>query len=335
MADAAFVFVNDTSYLLGCLPLRPETTVIQLWHACGAFKKFGYSIAEKKYGASRRELERYPLYNNFSYVTVSSPEVVWAYAEAFHMEERQERILPVGIPRTDCFYDKERIRLARKKLETVFPQAAGRSRDEVTAADTGRGSGKKIVLYAPTFRGNSAHAVSPELPDFTKLHKILGDDFLFLVKHHPFVKQRAALPEKLSGFVRDVTDQMEIDELLMVSDVCMTDYSSLVFEFALFERPLLFYAPDLDEYNDWRGFYYPYEEITPGPVVRRTEEIADYLLHLSGRFDRQQVSAFRSRFMEGCDGHASDRVVALVRKIAGNRRAGADRLSRERGKEPD
>ena len=110
----------------------------------------------------------------------------------------------------------------------------------------------------------------------------------------------------------DLTDEMAVDELMMVSDVCISDYSSLVFEFSLLERPILFYAPDLEDYNDWRGFYYSYEEMTPGPVFGNTREMGDYLLHLEERFDAEQIRAFRRRFMSSCDGHATRKLLGAL-----------------------
>ena len=300
LADARFVFVNDSSYMLGCLPLRKKTTVIQLWHACGAFKRFGYSLTGKIFGSQKRELDRYPMYRNFSYVTVSSPEVRWAYADAFHLPP--ERILSTGVARTDIFYDKDRIRAAQKKLENLLPEcfADGRTR--------------RIVLYAPTFRGRVADATSPDILDFHLLKQLLGEEYLFLCKHHPFVKNPPQPPAELSDFARDVTQLMEIDELLMISDVCISDYSSLIFEYSLFSRPMIFLAYDLEEYGDWRGFYYSYEEMTPGPVVRTTEETAACLKQLETGFNPEQVNAFRDKYMQSCDGHATERILGLLRK---------------------
>ena len=296
LADAHYIFVNDSSYLLGCLPLRKETRVIQLWHACGAFKMFGYSLAGKKFGSEKRELDRYPMYRNFSYVTVSSPEVVWAYAQAFQLPEK--RILPIGIPRTDVFFDPERRKAAKEKLQNCLSAGIGE---------------RRIVLYAPTFRGDVAHASSPDALDFAELHSLLGDKYLFLIKHHPFVKRPPKIPEKLSAFAVDVTSQMTIEELLMISDVCISDYSSLIFEYSLYERPMIFFAHDIREYGDWRGFYYPYEEMTPGPVVRTTREAAEELKKLEDGFDSGRVKAFREKFMSSCDGHATERVLRLLR----------------------
>ena len=299
IANAQAVFLSESSGLISCLPIRKETTVVQLWHACGAFKKFGLSLSDKRYGASAQELARFPMHRNFDYVTVSSPEVAWAYAEAFGMEDRKERIVPTGIARTDLYFREERIRRAIKKLHRNAPRLFD-------------GPDRKIVLYAPTFRGEQRTASTPQELDFGKLKEALGDRYVFVCKHHPFVKERPAIPNELASFVCDVSDTMQIEDLLLAADVCISDYSSLIFEYSLLERPMLFFAYDLDDYDDWRGFYYPYEEMTPGPVLKTTGEIADALLHLEERFDAQEVRAFRRKYMSACDGHASARIADLV-----------------------
>ena len=82
---------------------------------------------------------------------------------------------------------------------------------------------------------------------------------------------------------------------------------------------MLFLAHDLEDYGDWRGFYYPFEEMTPGPVVTNTQETADFLLHLHERFDRDQVIRFREKYMGACDGHATERTVALLEPAGSGR----------------
>lgn len=296
IADAKYVFINDSSSLISCIPLRKETKIIQTWHACGAFKKFGFSTAEKKFGGTREQLLKYPLHKNFSIVTVSSPEVVWAYAEAFNMNDRKQDILPTGISRTDVFYDQDAIRAAYEKIHKLMPSSRK----------------KKVILYAPTYRGRVAKAYSPEKMDLQLMHQELGEEYVIVFKHHPFVKKRPQVPEELKEFAVDMTDDMAIEELLMVSDICISDYSSLVFEFSLFERPMIFFAYDLDEYFDWRGFYYPYEEMAPGPICKETKEMIDYIKHLDTKFDKQQVIAFKEKFMSACDGHATERILELL-----------------------
>ena len=297
MATAKYVFLSDASEAVSCVDLRPETVVTQVWHACGAFKKFGMSTADLIFGFNEKQQKRHPMYRNLSYVTVSSPEIIWAYAEAMDLKGKEEIIRPVGTSRTDVFFRKETIDNAFSHLYEKFPAAKG----------------KKIILYAPTFRGRVARAATPDCFDFEAFFQAFGNDYVVITKHHPLVKELPAIPEKLKGsFVYDATKTMTIEDMLCVSDICISDYSSLVFEYSLFERPMLFFAYDLEEYFDWRGFYYPYEELTPGPVCKTNEEMIDYIRHLEERFDRQRVIDFKNKFMSACDGHATERILEMV-----------------------
>lgn len=298
MSDAGTVFLCDASRLVSCIRPRKETVIAQLWHGCGAFKKFGMSTAELIFGGSRKEYERYPYYGNLDYVTVSSAEVVWAYEEAMNLKGSRTKIIPTGISRTDIFFQEEFRQKAEKRVLEV----------------TGNLQGKKILLYAPTFRGNVSHAKAPDALDIIKMKETLEEQYVLLIKHHPVVQERPVIPDEAKEFAIDVTERLGIDELICVSDMCISDYSSLIFEYSLFQRPMIFYAYDLEEYGDWRGFYYDYDELTPGPVVRTTEEIIEYILHVEKRFDDKAVKAFRDKFMSACDGRATERIMELVVK---------------------
>jgi len=123
------------------------------------------------------------------------------------------------------------------------------------------------------------------------------------------VKIRPEISKEHKGrFAEDVSDIFDIDELLCVSDLCISDYSSLVFEYSLFQRPILFFAYDLEDYIDWRGFYYDYEELTPGPVVRTTEEIITCIQNQEECFEFEKIRAFKQKFMSACDGKATARI---------------------------
>lgn len=295
-ATASVVFINEGSNVLGCLPMRRETKVIQTWHACGAFKKFGYGTAELSFGGSRRELDTFPVYRNNTFVTVSSPEITWAYAESMGLNK--DCIVPVGVSRTDVFFDPGNSRRARAKLTELIPKAQS----------------SKILLYAPTFRGGQADAAAPDRLDIPLLRQALeqsGEDWILLIKHHPLVKMRPQIPDSCRDFAFDLSDKMPIDALMTASDVCVTDYSSLVFEYSLLSRPMLFFAYDIDSYIDERGFYYPFDQLIPGPVVSTTEELAA-ALSSPELYDMTRIDEFRRRFMSSCDGHATDRILGLA-----------------------
>lgn len=296
ISDAHYIFLNDVCNITSCIPLRKESKIFQLWHACGAFKKFGMSTSDLIFGDSRKNQEKFPYYRNQTYVTVSSPEISWAYEEAMDLKGTDTQIVATGISRTDVFYDKDFIKKAKETVYSVCPQTRG----------------KKIILYAPTFRGRVVKAEGPDQLNIQAMMDSLGDEYILLIKHHPFVKKRPDIPDECKDFALDISEKLEIDQLLCSSDICISDYSSLVFEYSLFERPMIFFAYDLDDYFDWRGFYYDYGELTPGPVVAEIEAIIDYIKNLDTRFDKAKVHAFREKFMSACDGHATDRIMDLV-----------------------
>lgn len=291
VATAGYVFLSEANNAFSRFEKRPETKVIQLWHGCGAFKKFGFSTAGLRFGSSCRQQEKYPLYHNLDLVTVSSPEVIWAYREAMGVDEGIIRA--TGISRTDVFFDDEYVKAAVKKVKEAVPAIGER----------------KILLYAPTFRGDVSRAQAPRMPDMEYMRSRLAGRYVVLMKQHPFVKNRPAVPESCRNFLFDVTDSLAIDELICAADMCISDYSSLVFEYALFERPMIFFAYDIDSYDDWRGFYYDYDELTPGPVVKTTEELVRDIEKFEKTFDAAEVRAFAGRFMSACDGKATDRIL--------------------------
>lgn len=293
IATASIVFINEASNITSCVKLRPQTKLIQTWHGCGAFKKFGFSTAQLGWGISGKEMERYPYYKNQWLVSVSAPEAVFAYQDA--MRQPAGVIQPLGVSRTDVFFDERYINEARAALYENFPQARG----------------KKVILYAPTFRGTQREAHTLKL-DYETFAAALSADYVLVEKHHPFVKEVPEIPAAYADFAKDLTGEMSIGQLLCVSDLCISDYSSLVFEYSLFERPMIFYAPDLKDYFDERGFYYDYEKLTPGPVYESQPEIVAYIRELGERFDRQQVIDFKNLFMSACDGHATERILDYI-----------------------
>ncbi len=301
IADAGTIFLNDSTNALGHINLRQGTKLIQLWHGCGAFKKFGLATGELKFGESEQEIRKYPYHKGYSLVTVSAPEVEWAYEMSMDIPHESGVVQGMGVSRTDIFFDEGFLKTAREKVRLVVPEACDR----------------KIILYAPTFRGRVATAQAPDRLDIEQMMEVLGDEYFLLIKHHPFIKERPTIPESCRSFARDVSDELDIDKLLVASDVCISDYSSLVFEYSLMDRPMIFFAYDIEDYSDWRGFYYDYNEMTPGPVYTETKEVTEYIRTLPESFEnggREAVRAFRQKFMSGCDGHATDRIIDFMKK---------------------
>ena len=298
-ATAKAVFICTANDLMGYLKLRPETTYIQLWHGCGVFKKVGLSTADKKFGKTAEGHKEYPLNTNYSYVTVASPELSWIFEESMGIDKDSGIIVPTGISRTDEFFMPEFVKNCYTKLYEAIPQAKD----------------KKVILYAPTFRGEVANCVSPDVLDVKLFAENLDDDYILIFKHHQSVRELPPIPEEYRNvFAFDMTREgnMNINELMTVADICISDYSSVVFEYSLFERPIIFFTYDIEEYIDERGLYYDFDEITPGPMFKTNEEMVDYIKHIDERFDKQEIVNFKNRFMCCCDGYSSERILALI-----------------------
>ena len=293
-ATAKYLFTSDGCRVLACVKKREGTVVTNLWHGCGAFKKFGFSTCDVKFGNDKDEMLKFPYYKNNDYATVSSPEVVWAYKEAMNAEHFGIDVVATGVSRTDIFFDKDYIERAKNKLHDIFPQAKR----------------KKVILYAPTFRGEPSSAKAPTELDVSSMAKELKDEYVLVTMHHPFVAELPKISKDCSDFAADLSKHMLTDEMMCVCDICISDYSSLVFEYSLFQKPMVFFAYDIDEYNDWRGFFYPYDEFTPAPISKTTAELITTIKQAD--FDKEKITAFREKFMYMCDGNATKRILDLV-----------------------
>jgi CDP-glycerol glycerophosphotransferase (TagB/SpsB family) len=294
LARERVTVVDDEFFPMSVVRPRPGTTYVQAWHACGAFKKFGDSVLDGSSGADPVRGRSAALHAGYTVCLVSSMAVAPHYAEAFG-QPLDRFVAHLGIPRTDLFFDEARAARARAALRRRYRVPEGR----------------RVILYAPTFRGTSASAARDAGHlDVELLHAALGRDHVLLLRLHPLVRDRLAVPGALRGFAIDVSDHPDINELMLVSDVLVTDYSSAVYEFALLGRPILFLAPDVAAYEDERGFYFDFRAEAPGPIVATTAELAALLR--AGVFDLDRVEAFRRASFDAADGRASTRVVDRI-----------------------
>jgi len=290
----ARLFVVD-DYFFPVYVIRPRrgTTIVQTWHASGAFKKIGYSVLDKTFGADEALVARVAIHSNYTYCLMASKSSAVHYAEAFR-QPLERFVTDIGMPRTDVLFGPR------------VPEVAAAVRSRYGLPD-----GKRVILYAPTFRGETVRkATSPQDLDLRELHRVLGEDHVLLLKLHPFVRQAQQIPPELAGFAIDASDHPDIHELMLASDVLVTDYSSAIFEFSLLARPMAFFAPDIADYDGERGFYFDYHTGVPGPVFETTADLAAWLR--AGMFDLDRVARFRAESFEVADGHASERFVDRI-----------------------
>ena len=289
-ATSKVVIVDDYFRLLNAVEKREGVELFQLWHACGAFKTFGFTRLGKKGGPKQDDVN----HRMYDCAIVSSQEIAKHYAEGFGLSD--ECIAATGIPRTDIFMDEQYAKSVKESFYKKHPQL----RD------------KKIILFAPTFRGNGQMSAYYPLEAFNpaQLYEKLGGEYAILIKLHPFCKERFVIDEKYSDYIIDLSEEDELNDLLFVTDLLITDYSSVIFEASLLNIPMLFYAYDLYEYISSRDFYYDFESFVPGKIVFTESEIANSILN--NDYEAEKVDGFKNRFFDSLDGKSSQRVADLI-----------------------
>lgn len=291
LATTRLFVVDDYYFPIYAVTPRAGTTIVQTWHASGAFKKMGYSLAGKSFGADATLLRRVRIHANYDLCLVSAMRLAPHYAEAFR-QPLDRFTSSIGIPRTDPLLDA-------KWRESAADAARRRY---------GIRPGRRVLLFAPTYRGErTTRARHTDDLDLHRLRDVLGADHVLLVRLHPFIRSRMSVDPALDGFVVDVSDHGDIGELMAAADVLITDYSSAIYEYSLLERPIVFFAPDHDAYERERGFYLDVARDLPGPIFASTEPLAAYLR--AAEFDIEAVTRFRDASFDVADGRASARFV--------------------------
>jgi CDP-glycerol glycerophosphotransferase len=209
-------------------------------------------------------------------------------------------ILEIGYPRNDVLQSDDAPAI-RERVRKVL----------------GIGEEQRVVMYAPTFRDYmSADDMAAERIDFFDVDRAareVGPGFTFLVRGHAF-NARAGGRHEGGAQIIDVTGHPDINDLILASDCAVLDYSSLRFDYALVDKPMVFLVPDLERYDAVRGGVIPYAPTAPGPQVTTTREVAALVRDLDGlaRRTAAQRERFRRDYADLDDGHASARLVDAV-----------------------
>ena len=278
----AGLVIVDNAYLPIHVAAHPaRTTVVQVWHAAGALKRFGMDTL-----VPPGEPERTFLHRGYDIVVASGEEsrVPWSRA----LRTPVARVLPLGTPRTDALHDPVALEAARGRVLAAHPELAGR----------------RVVLWAPTFRGRGRGRTGALGLDGERLRALLPPEYALAIKTHPNIDP-AVQPS--AGFDVVARQDEELNDWLAAAEVLVTDYSSSIFEWALLRRPLVLFVDDLEAYEADPGLYLDYRTDMIGTQVRDTDAAAVAILDPA--VDATAWDAFISRHMGACDSHAADRLV--------------------------
>ena len=277
-ARANYVVISDNFLPVASCSKRQETYVIQMWHGCGAFKRFGYDTEDdipKDYVGN--------VFKNYDIVPVSGPKSVEPFTSAMRLKEGV--CSPIGVSATDRYYDEKYKEECRRDFYRMCPDAAN----------------KKILLWAPTFRGSAADPVVCGADIFDNIINRINDQWYVIIKYHPHMESKGMKS----------TIDIPTERLLPVTDLLVTDYSSIIFNYSIFMRPVLLFAPDLDDYSGKRGFYLSYDEL-PGRIVKTEDELLEGIYSAGDEFEADAMERFYVEYMSGCDGNATKRLIDIM-----------------------
>ena len=287
-ASSKYVFLVDNFFPLAFMNVDGMKWV-QLWHGTGIFKKFGYDLLNED---DKKVMESFA--PKIDLVSVSGEEVAEIYARNFHMDK--SKVKPFGVPRNDFYSDEhlsnDYINELRKSFEKEYPQLIGR----------------KLVLYTPTFRENPENNAVFNYLDIEKFIDELSDEYVLAIRLHPNYANYCdaehpidleALCEKHD--IINFTGYKDEQKLLLLSDILIADYSSIMVDYTILKKPIILFAYDLDDYlNKERGFYFDYKEKVPGKIVYDMDELIvsikeeDFKLDKLEEFFRLQFGDFKA-----------------------------------------
>lgn len=276
---------------------------VQCWHGA-PLKRLGYDItnSDNAMNSIREIRSKYKTdVKRFTYLLSSCKFVTEKFSSAWNLKGfgKSGALLETGFPRNDFLniFTDENVSFVKKRL----------------GLDT---CNKKIVLYAPTWRDNqydSSKGYVYENPvDFAYLQKNLGEEYIILFRAHYLVADNFDF-DAYAGFLYDVSKYDDINELYIIADLLITDYSSVFFDYAILRRPMLFYMYDMEEYRDkMRGFYLDVDDL-PGPIVRTEKELAD-AVRTAGREEGEagRLKEFNDKYNSMNDGRAAKRLVDII-----------------------
>lgn len=291
----AGIWISDTRFPKYIIK-RPDIIYIQTWHGT-PLKKLALDL-EAVYMSGETSLEDYKrnFYNNvqtWDYLISQNNYSTEIFKKAFGFEKE---ILEIGYPRNDILFRKN-----NKEDIIKIKDSLGLPQD------------KRIILYAPTWRdneyhGNGRYRFNTGL-NFPLLMKELKEDTVLVVKYHYLIKD-AIDWSNYKGFVYDFDKDYDISLLYLASDMLITDYSSVMFDYSILKRPMMFYCYDLCEYKDTlRGFYFDFMNEAPGPVVETTKALIDSIKEYDYDIYKEKYEAFISKYNHADDGNASAKVI--------------------------
>ncbi|MGL4007827.1 CDP-glycerol glycerophosphotransferase family protein [Staphylococcus nepalensis] len=271
---------------------KPNQVYVNTWHGT-PLKSMGLDIKDNL-------LESQNTIRNFlssDYIISPNQHTTDIFKKAFKLEElNDDAILEIGYPRIDA--------TLKAQSETVIQKLKKQGLKMTNAP---------ILLCSPTWRGHTVSTPEDNIEEMEEMIEVLNKktDYQVLLKVHPFIYRKAEGNKKLKKYL--VNDTFDTNELLSIVDLLVTDYSSIFFDYLVTNKPIIFYTPDYEDYEENRGFYLPVDSL-PGPSVHSIETLVDTVNHQQNILTQynDNYRAYQQKFANYDDGHVTERVVNKV-----------------------
>lgn len=291
IATSRTVVLDSYCIPISILKQRKKLRVIQIWHAMGALKKFGLSIRGEEEGSNPKLAKAMRMHRNYTCVIASGKSCIKPFAEAFGCSE--EIIEIASLPRVDRLMSDKQKQSVKDKIFDRYPELK-----------QAKDYNKSIIVYAPTFR--KRRDISSEIESL--IDEIKAEERIIVIKKHPLMELSM---DESEGVIID--NFFSTEEMLYIADCVISDYSAIVFEAALLEKHMCFYAFDLDEYKASRSFYLDYDSEMPGDICRTAYEVETALR--DSHFDVEAVRRFARSYVEKTDDVTKDLAgIVLMKK---------------------
>lgn len=297
---AKVIVVNSVDTYVRYMPKKKGQFLIQTWHGSLGIKRFGKDPNWTLLSAAKKMAKKTDfIISNSAFEDLVYRDTFWANTPIWQL----------GHARNDILYNISGQKEARAEVAEKVKHYFKLDGTE------------RLVLYAPTFRNalnTNCYNIDPE-PLIQTLHKRFGGNWKILVRLHPTarkVAQNAALLNRDADYLLNATSYPDIQDLMVVADAFITDYSSCIYDYVLTRRPGFIYATDISQYNNERGFYYPLEQ-TPFPISTNNKELLKNIENFDENLYLKKIDQFLLE--KGCidDGHASERIAEKIAQIMG------------------
>jgi CDP-glycerol glycerophosphotransferase len=293
-AKSKYWLINTRQAAL--LSKRKDQIMVSTWHGT-PLKKLGFDMGNLYLDDPQSKFNYKKDSSEWNYLISPNGFTTEKLRSSFAYDGE---VLEYGYPRNDILYDYDDELIQKIKSGLDLP------------------NDKKIILYAPTWRDDESYDIgkvkfSLKL-DLDSMNESLADEYIVLIRTHYFISNNLDL-SNFEGFVFDVSKYEDISELYLISDILITDYSSVFFDYANLKRPILFYTYDLDRYsNELRGFYLDIYNDVPGPLLYTTQEVINAINHIDEISEEygKKYEEFYNTFCNIDDGNASKRIVERI-----------------------